>query len=483
MALTVGELTGLITLDASGVGDGLRDAERLMQRGGQQMGDDAGRAGQQAGQQLGDGITQGATQGLRDLRRDMQTAGQQAGQQLGDGATQGATQGTRDLRRHMMTAGQQAGEGLGDGVRRAAPDVGDAAGDAGDTGGESFMQRMRGRASSGIGELAGNIREGLAGKLALASVGAAAGAMLMQGMAEAMDQSRIVGRLGAQLGTTGPEMQRYGHIAGRLFADAVTEDFQGAADAIKAVASSGLIPPKATNQQIESIATNAADLANIMEVDVGQAAQAAGSMVRNGLARNGKEAFDILTKGSRGLGIAAEDVMETFVEYGPIFKSAGISGQTAMGLIRQAIKGGWSKDTDKIADAFKELGIRATDMSTGSVTALEQLGLSAQQTADDVAAGGARGEKAMGLILEKIQKLGPDSAEAKQIISALFGGPGEDLGAALFSLNLGKASKSMGDTAGAADGSATRSGTMRARRSSSSAAVFSRGSWTSSAPT
>jgi phage-related minor tail protein len=447
VALTVGELTGLITLDASGVGDGMRDAERQMQRGGQQMGEDAQRAGQQAGQQLGDGVTQG----MRNLRQDLATAGQQAGQGLGDGVTRGADGRLRNVRGQFVRAGRQAGEGLGDGVRRAAPDVGDAAGDAGDQGGESFMQRMRGRASAGVGELAGNIREGLAGKLALASVGAAAGAMLMQGMAEAMDQSRIVGRLGAQLGATGPELRRYGHIAGSLFADAVTEDFQGAADAIKAIASSGLIPPKATNEQIKSIAANAADLANIMEVDVGQAAQAAASMVRNGLAKDGREAFDILTKGSRGLGIAAEDVMETFTEYGPVFKSAGLSGQTAMGLIRQAIQGGWSKDTDKIADAFKELGIRATDMSTGSVTALKQLGLNAKQTANDVAAGGTRGERAMDLILKKLQKLGPDSAEARQIISALFGGPGEDLGAALFSLNLGKASKSMGDTAGAAD--------------------------------
>ncbi|MFJ9217875.1 phage tail tape measure protein [Streptomyces sp. NPDC102383] len=396
MALNVGELCAVITADASGVDEGLREAMRAMQRGGQRMAQDAERSGREAGQQLGDGIERGAERGFRGLSSQATAAGHSAGQGLGHG-------------------------------------LGESGGAGADT------------AVGGMTEKLGKL------KMAAGGIGLAAGTFLMDSFNQAMDQGKITARLGAQLGATGPEAKRYGHIAGQLYADAVTEDFQGAANAIKAVASEGLIPPKATNDQIQSIAMNASDLADMLEVDVGEAAQAAGTMVKNGLAKNGKEAFDILVKGSRGLGRASEDVLETFSEYSPIFKSAGLSGRTAMGLIRQAVKGGWGKDTDKIADAFKELGIRATDMSTASVAALQDLGLNAQQTADDVAAGGSRGEKAMGLILEKIKKLGPDSAKAKQIISALFGGPGEDLGAALFKLNVDKASKSMANAKGAAN--------------------------------
>ncbi|MGW0933664.1 phage tail tape measure protein [Streptomyces sp. NPDC002666] len=288
-------------------------------------------------------------------------------------------------------------------------------------------------------------------KMAMAGAAVAAGAALMQGLTEAIGQGQITAKLGAQLGATPAEAQKYGKLAGQLFSGAIVTDFQQGADTIRAVMSSGLVPPNATNAQIKSIATNAADLANTFDVDLSEAANAAGGMIKNGLAKNGKEAFDLLTKGMTGIGPASGDLLETFTEYGPVFKSAGISGQTALGLIRQGIAGGWTKDTDKIADAFKEFGIRATEGSKGVTAAFKGLGLDATKTGDDIAAGGARGEKAMALVMDRLRKLGPESQSAKQIVSTLFGGPGEDLGAALFSLDIGKASKAMGGAKGAAD--------------------------------
>jgi len=288
-------------------------------------------------------------------------------------------------------------------------------------------------------------------KGAMLGAGVVAGAALIGGVTEALNQGQIVGKLRAQLGATPAEAERYGKIAGQLFSDAIVTDFQQGADTIRAVMSSGLVPAGATNAQIKSIATNAADLANTFDVDLGMAANAAGGMIKNGLAKNGTEAFDLLAAGMTGLGPASEDLMETFTEYGPVFKSAGLSGQTALGLIRQGIQGGWVKDTDKIGDAFKELNLRATEGSKGVITAFETLGLNAKQTGDDIAAGGARGEKAMGQVMDELKKLGPNSQEAKQIVSTLFGGPGEDLGAALFALDIGKASKAMDGAKGSAD--------------------------------
>lgn len=283
------------------------------------------------------------------------------------------------------------------------------------------------------------------------AAGAAAGALLISAFSEAMDQGKIKARLGAQLDATGQEAARYGKIAGQLYTSAITEDFQGAADTIKAIASTGLIPPGATNAQIKSIATNAADLANVMEVDVGQAAQAAGAMVKNGLAKDGKQAFDLLMKGSKGLGTAGDDLLETFTEYSPVMKEAGLSGKTAMGLIKQAVQGGWTKDTDKIGDAFKELQLRVGEGAKPAADSLKALGLDAKQVIDDMRAGGARGEKAMDQIADKLRKLGPGSAEAKQAVKDLFGGPGEDLGAAAYKLDVDKAAKSMDGAAGSAD--------------------------------
>ncbi|MFF5670259.1 phage tail tape measure protein [Streptomyces hygroscopicus] len=435
MALTIGELTGFITLDARGVDRGVNQAGQAMNRLRGQMTADGDRTGQAAGQALGDGLIRASDGSLRDARSRFVTAGQQAGDGFGDGIVRGADGRLRDARGRFVAGGRQAGDGFGDGltdgVRRGADDA------------EGEARGMMGRL-----------------KLAAAGAGAAIGGVLIAGFGKALEQNQITNKLGAQLGTTPAVAKRYGQVAGQLYARAVTEDFQGAADTIRAVMSAGLLPPDATNAQIRSIATSAADLANTFDIDVSMAAQAAGSMLKNGLAKNGRQAFDLLAAGMKGLGPAAEDLMETFTEYGPIFKAAGISGQTAMGLIRQAIQGGWVKDTDKIGDAFKEFNLRATEGSKGVQDAFKQLGLNAKQTGDDVAAGGRRGEKAMDAVLDRLRKLGPNSQEAKQIVSTLFGGPGEDLGAALFALDVGKASKAMDGAEGSAKklGEGLRSG-------------------------
>ncbi|WP_164391165.1 phage tail tape measure protein [Streptomyces sp. SID8499] len=419
-----------------------------MRQTGQQLGDAAEQAGQDAGQQLGGGLIRGADGQWRNMRGELVDAvtaaaaeaeaeARRAGQQTGQRFTEGIDRGAR-----------QAGDSLADGIRTGGGEATTAAGQAGDESGQSFLARMRARGQSGMGELGSSFREEFTGKLAMAAVGVAAAGTLIEGFGQALEQGQIVAKLRAQLGATAPEAQRYGKIAGQLYTSAVVDDFETAADTIRAVMGAGLIPDGATNAQIQSIATKAQDLANTFDVDLTTSAQAAAGMIKNGLAKDSTQAFDLLAKGMDGLGPAGEDLVETFREYSPVFKSAGLSGQTALGLIRQGVQGGWVQDTDKIADAFKELQIRATEGSDGVKDAFKTLGLDAKKTGDDIAAGGKRGEQGMDLVLKKLKKLGPNTQEAKQIVSTLFGGPGEDLGAALFALDVGKASKSMDGAAG-----------------------------------
>ena len=200
MALTVGELNAIMSVDDQAMDPGLRRAEQALRQTGERMGDDAERAGQQAGEGLGEGLVRGADGRLRNARGQFVAAGRRAGDAVGDGLADGAADGADE-------AVQQT---------------------------ESRLDRL---------------------KIAGAAAGVAAGAILMEGFAQAMEQSRITGRLGAQLGATGPEAKRYGHIAGRMYADAVTEDFQGAADAISVTMRSGLVPAGATDAQIQSLST------------------------------------------------------------------------------------------------------------------------------------------------------------------------------------------------------------------------------------
>ncbi|MFC8866377.1 phage tail tape measure protein [Streptomyces sp. NPDC057148] len=422
MALIAGELMAILGVDDKPFNRDLKRAEQALRASGQAMGDDTHRAGQQAGQQLSSGVADG----LDDVRTDAARTGQEAGDDL----ARGAVAKLRDARGRFRAAGQDAGDAVGDGLRDGTED---GAARGADAAAATMGDQMKGRMS-----------------MVAAGVGAAAGLVLMQSFTEALSQGEITARLGAQLGKTPAEAKKYGQIAGKLYASAITDDFQGAADAIRATAGSGLFPPGATNAQLQSIATKAADLANAFGVDVSEAAQAAGIAVKTGLAKDSTEAFDLIAKGMVGLDKDGEDLLETISEYGVQFAKSGLSGRTAVGLMRQAIQAGW-KDTDKLADAFKELELRVTGGEKAQVDALKSIGLNADEMIAALSAGGQRGEEAMTQIHDAIVELGPESNVAKKAIQELFGGPGEDLGAALFKLNLHDARNAMGDTAGAAD--------------------------------
>ncbi|MET7436202.1 phage tail tape measure protein, partial [Streptomyces flaveolus] len=197
--------------------------------------------------------------------------------------------------------GQDAGGALGEGLDEGASDGADAAG------------------ASITGKLKG---------LALGAIGGSLGAALMAGMAQAMEQEQISAKLGATLGATPAEAHRYGQIAGQLYANAITEDFQGAADAIKATMGSGLLPPDATNSQIQSISTKVADLANTFDQDLGGVTNAVGQLMRTGLASNAQEAFDILTAGFQSSANKADDLIDTVNEYSTQWRRVGLDGKT-----------------------------------------------------------------------------------------------------------------------------------------------------------
>ncbi|MFJ4009470.1 phage tail tape measure protein, partial [Streptomyces sp. NPDC090026] len=397
MALVVGELVGFIRLDDGEVRPALTRTEGALNASGRRMASDADRAGERAGQALADGV--------------------------GDGADAAADR-VRGASGDLADAGRSAGAALGDGLQDTA-----AAG-----------------ADDAVAEVGGRF-ERL--KMLAAGAGLAAGAALAVGIAESLSQAQITAKLRAQLGATPAEAQRYGVLAGQLFAEGITVDFQTAADTIRHVMAAGLVPPGATTRQLKTIATGVSDLASTFDVDLGMAATAASGMIKNGLAKDGQQALDMLAHGLEGTGVAGEDLVETFSEYSPVFKAAGVSGATAMGLIKQAIQGGWVKDTDKMADALKEFSLRAVSDTEGVQDAFKALGLNAAQMGADVGAGGQRGEQAIGQVLAALSKM-PASAERAMIVQELFGGPGEDLGAALFKLDVDKAAKSMDGAAGSA---------------------------------
>ena len=313
--------------------------------------------------------------------------------------------------------------------------------DAGEQAGEE--------ASENFGE---KLRKGVA------AAAIAAGAVMAKALADAVGQANVTSTLQAQLGATSKNAGRYGKVAGKLYTSGVAESFDAGADAIRATMQSGIAPAGATNKQLQSIATKASDVATVFDQDLGGVTNAVAQMIRTGLAKNASQAFDILDKGFQNGANKADDLLDTFNEYGTQFRKLGIDGPHALGLISQAIRGG-ARDSDLAADALKEFSIRAVDGSATTAAGFKAIGLNASNMATRIGKGGKSASAALDLTLDKLRGIKDPVARSAAAVN-LFGTQAEDLGNALYDMNLDSAATGLGNLAGTADrvGKAIRSG-------------------------
>lgn len=359
----------------------------------------------------------------RQLGVELGPVGRQVGSELGDGLGDGLVRGAdgrlRDMRGRFAAEGRRQGQTFGDTASR------------------SVSKSM------------------LAG---LAGLAVGAGAVLTQGLQDAIGQMNAATTLQAQLGSTNGVAAAQGKIAGKLYGSGVSGSFQEAADAIKAVVQAGLAPPDATNAQLQRIATKASDVANVFGQDLGGVTSAVSQMMRTGLASSSREAFDLITRGFQTGTDKGGDFLDTINEYGTQFRKAGLDGSTAIGLLNQAIRAG-ARDSDVAADAIKEFSIRAVDGSKSTVSGFKALGLNADSMASKFAKGGKSANSVLDLTLDKLRGV-EDPVKRSQIAVQLFGTQAEDLGDALLAMDPSKAASGLGKVGGAASrmGKTLRSG-------------------------
>lgn len=281
-----------------------------------------------------------------------------------------------------------------------------------------------------------------------AAAGAAAGAAIASGLTQALELDDAVNRLERQLGDQ--ELAGdLGDAAGEAWARGFGANAGEATQAAQAAMQGGLLPEDAGQQEIEDLTAQSLALADTWDLDVTQAARAAGQMMRTGMAGDGQEALDILTRGFQKSGDLAGDTLDTVSEYGTQFRDLGLDGQQAMGLISQGLEAG-ARDTDKVADAIKEFSIRAIDGSDTTREAFNAIGLDAEKMARKIAEGGPEATEAMDQTLDRLREM-EDPVKRDAAAVGLFGAQAEDLGDALYELDPSEAVEALGETEGAAE--------------------------------
>lgn len=390
----------------------------------------------------GDGFKKTESDAER-LERKLKESGEKGGKGLTDGVEKGADRLGDKLRR----TGKESGEKLGQGIKSGTASVGATLESAGSNAADLFSN---GFDPSAIGDLLADGLGSAGGKLgtAAAGLGLAAGTAFAVGLTNGMETEVSTDRLAAQLGG-GEWAEDMGDIAGNLYMDAFGESVAETGEAVRKVVQNGLLPEDATNEQIETLTGRLLTFTDVMEQDMDMATQAVSNMLRTGIADSGTEALDILTRGIQQGADRAGDLAETFQEYSTMFRDAGLSAEDATGLMVQGLKAG-ARDADTVADSLKEFAIRAQDGSEASKAGFEAIGLSAEEMTAKVAAGGPGARAALDQVLDGLRNM-DDPVARNAAAVALFGTKAEDLGDALFSLDLDTAAAGLGETAGATD--------------------------------
>lgn len=291
--------------------------------------------------------------------------------------------------------------------------------------------------------------KGLTGAVA----GLGIGLSMAEGITSGMERERLGDRLAAQINLAGPQAETAGRIAGDLYAGAWGESLDETHDAVATVMSSLPGMMNAPASAIEGITAKALDLTTAFDVDMGEAVGAVGVMMRNGLAADADQAFDLMVGSLQKVPAGFRDeLFPAITEYGKHFSGLGMDGATAMGLLVRGAENGVI-GVDKMGDAVKEFQIRSTDMSKATGKAYDDIGLDMQTMTTELLAGGPRAEAAFGQIIHALQGMEDPAAQSAAAL-ALFGTPLEDLSVSEIPTFLGAmdpAGDAFDDMAGAAE--------------------------------
>lgn len=453
------------TTDKAGLAQLARDAKKV----GKEIEDGLGKgidAAERKAREGGDKITKPLKESASKIDKSFDQAARQVGRYMyqiereawasGDGIDGAFSEASRSIRAEL------------DGIRKTAAKTGDGLEtDLGDALKKVQQQASQlhstiskgvsdGAEDSGGGlldELLGDIPKGAAAGVA---AGTAIAGFIWKGLQSEWQEDAVGGLITAQTGAAYSAAEGLGDIAGDVFADNFGTSIEQVGEAMSAVFENKLIKTDAPAAAIQDITERVMTLSQVTGESFDAIAYSAHQMVNTGIAGSVTEAMDLIgSAAEHGLN-ASNDLLDGIDEYSTKFRDLGLNGQEALGLVSQAMAGG-ARDTDSAMDALKEFAIRAQDMSVTTRRGFQTIGLDADQMGKDIAAGGASANAALGKTLDALHQM-PPGVERSTAAVDLFGTKAEDLGNALYDMDLGSAASEFEDFGGTVDEMAKKLG-------------------------
>lgn len=316
-----------------------------------------------------------------------------------------------------------------------------------DTGPASDALDGLGALGAGIGD---KFSGGMVGALSGGIAGAVAGLgmLLVEGIAEKISESNQIERsLSLKFETAGADIGKFSE----MFATNFFEDFdnwvqntmpfgEGMDQNIRALEEAGITTEHLAETGLlaktafSDFGKMAADDQRALIVELNKVAVGAGIDVPAALkgastaaktwGMSGWDATRLVESGFQRMDARGDDWAETLNEYSPHFKRLGLDGTSALNLIATGLEHG-ARNTDVMADSFKELGIRVVDGSVLSRGALSDLGLDVDKTMQAFSKGGPEAKAALDTVIDRLNAI-QDPVERDRIGVALLGTTWED---------------------------------------------------------
>jgi phage-related minor tail protein len=259
-----------------------------------------------------------------------------------------------------------------------------------------------------------------------AMLGAGVGAAIVGGLKLGMERIQVREQITQQFGLIKEDAKRLGEQAADIYAGGWGE---GSAAVMSSLAlinqrlvETGIIGEEETAK----IGEAAIVMAEVFGMDVNTVIEATSKLMLNGLAPDAKTAMDLMATAMQQGGGAAGDLFESVDEYAQHFALFGLSAEDMMALFVHGMQNG-QRDTDKLADAIKEMRLRAVADTDEITIAYGKLGLNADDYRAKILAGGPTAKKAFGEIIKAMQGV-EDPMERETIAVSLMGTQIEDLG-------------------------------------------------------
>lgn len=278
----------------------------------------------------------------------------------------------------------------------------------------------------GLGDVAG--KAGLAMGAGFAAAGVAvAGAAAVVGKAwfdAASDAGQSVDDLQAKLGISAEAAQHLGDIGMEVFKNNWGESIGDATDAVGQFTKAfDFDIPK---DQLQTVVEQGFAVQQAFDFPIEEQSRALSVLSANftDVAADGTKALDMVTQLMQTGDANADDLLETIGEYSPLFDQLGFTSEEFFGILQSGLAAG-ARDTDFVADLFKEFGIRIADGSKSTQEALDALNLG--HITEQLRTGAIDGSDAWAMVHDAIAAI-EDPIKKNELGVALMGTKFEDLG-------------------------------------------------------